>query len=356
MNYLNILFLAFIITGLSFGLVNTVRLYLKQHLADIPNERSSHTIPTPRGGGIGFILAFIVGLIFYNLTEQTQIPGILPITAWLSFLPLILVGIIDDVKGISAPIRYSIQIVVACFLVWSIGVYPWPLLQGLGTPGAILSFVLTAISITAFINFYNFMDGLDGLVAGCALVQILFLSTYLQDPVIGLLGASLIGFLYWNWSPAKIFMGDIGSTFLGAVISAVLLAITQEIELGSSQGLASLSITFPVLLDSSYTLIRRLNKKENIFQAHKSHIYQRLQQTGLSHSKVAGLYVILTIAMVTSISCLGTMGAILNFLLISLSILKAELFILSNSDSTKSGLLAYTRPSSASPENHALDR
>lgn len=334
--YLYFSILCILTSGLSYGSVNLVRLRLRDYLADIPNGRSSHTVPTPRGGGIGFILAFFVSLILYTFCFKYQTVGVLSNLAWISLLPLIVVGIIDDFRGVPSSIRYSVQIAVACSLVWQIGSYPWPLLNSFGIAGEVVGFLLTAVAITACINFYNFMDGLDGLVSICALLQLVFLSILLQQPLVGLLAASLAGFLYWNWSPAKIFMGDIGSTFLGAVVSAVLLAAAQIGEFSQLNSWSMLSIAFPIVADAAYTLIRRSIARENIFQAHRSHIYQRLHQSGVKHSTVALLYASSTILMISTFYYFEWIGGLVNSVFILLSIFTAERFITFNSQENHS--------------------
>ena len=196
-----------------------------QHLLDIPNDRSSHTQPTPRGGGLGFVIAFaLTSAIAYFF-----LPASLPlIPLWLILSPLIIIGILDDRQGVSSSIRYFVQLSVAGIAIVDLGAFPQPWLSGLGLFGQTLAIALTVIGMTAIINFYNFMDGLDGLVAGSTAIQLGFLAIYLNQPILWLLIAALLGFLVWNWSPAKIFMGDVGSTTLGATIAFVLLSSDQN--------------------------------------------------------------------------------------------------------------------------------
>ncbi len=267
-------------------------------LLDIPNDRSSHTQPTPRGGGLGFIIAFVL-----------LAPLVLPIAAllplYLTLTPLVIVGLVDDKQGVTSKVRYLVQFLTASIAIWFMGAFAQPWLTNLGLIGQAIAVILTLIAFTAIINFYNFMDGLDGLVAGCSFIQISFLALYLHQPQLWVLSAAILGFLYWNWSPAKIFMGDSGSTFLGAIIALSLISVQNP-----TIAWSALTITLPLVTDAIYTLARRLLKKENIFQAHRSHLYQRLQQTGISHATVASLYIGVNLLIGVLIYTTNYLGAI----------------------------------------------
>ncbi|MGF1460960.1 MAG: glycosyltransferase family 4 protein, partial [Leptolyngbyaceae cyanobacterium] len=259
-------------------------------LLDIPNDRSTHTRPTPRGGGLGFLIAFLLTAMV-SMVGHTAFPqqfGALspnPLSVAAALLPLAIVGFVDDRYNLSARIRYAVQLGSAAIALICFGLLPqswWPL-----TPIVVmLSTVATLIGFTALVNFYNFMDGLDGLVASVSALQLIFLALYLQQSLWWLLAAAILGFLWWNWSPAKIFMGDVGSTVLGASVAIALLEPTVE----PLHQLSALAITLPLTADAIYTLMRRSIRGENIFQAHRTHLYQRLQQSGWSHASVAIAY------------------------------------------------------------------
>jgi UDP-N-acetylmuramyl pentapeptide phosphotransferase/UDP-N-acetylglucosamine-1-phosphate transferase len=274
--------LAFFITGCSID-------YLSQKSLDIPNQRSSHQKPVPRGGGLGFILAFALSGFIANIWNYYRQETLIPISfadfgkIWLVLLPLVIVGFIDDRQNVPAAVRYLVQLTAASITVICFGVIPLTIPFYLG---AIVSIAVSLIAITATINFYNFIDGLDGLVAGVTAVQLAFISIYLQQPVFLLLAAALVGFLWWNWSPAKIFMGDVGSTVLGASVVMALIHGSQKPILAWS----AFTVLLSLIGDAIYTLMRRLLKKENIFQAHRTHLYQRLQQSGWSHDRVTITY------------------------------------------------------------------
>ena len=238
---------------------------LRSQLLDQPNARSSHTQPIPRGGGLAFVLVGSSSVAYLG--------------SWLPLLciPLALVGFLDDRHNLPASLRYGAQVATALVLlvvsplkVFAFGFLPW---------------LFLLIAATAVINFTNFMDGLDGLVAGC--IGVTFsVAAFTGMPALWPLVGALLGFLLWNWSPAKVFMGDVGSTFLGAVFAGVLL---QQPTFQSALGL--LLVATPLMADACFCVPRRLLARQRVFQAHRLHLFQRLHQAGWSHSLVASTYI-----------------------------------------------------------------
>ncbi|MDB9312973.1 glycosyltransferase family 4 protein [Spirulina sp. CS-785/01] len=305
--------------GLAIALTGWIQHRFKTQLLDLPNDRSSHSQPTPRGGGLGFLIAFtLTSTAHWGISQYTTPPNLTPHPGYTSLvlLPLAIVGFIDDRSNVPAPIRYLIQLSAAGIAIISFGLPPIP---ALATP---LTLLLTLIGFTALINFYNFMDGIDGLVASVTALQLTFLALYLQQPLWWLLIAALLGFLYWNWSPAKIFMGDVGSTVLGASIAIALLNSPQP-----SQLWTALPILLPLIGDAIYTLTRRLLRRENIFQAHRTHLYQRLQQAGWSHGQVTLTYLLLTGIIALLLPTLGLLGSGLSLGLTLSAIALGELYL-----------------------------
>ena len=314
MSFFNILFCLTIF--ISFTTVKFLISFFKKRLVDIPNARSSHITPTPRGGGIGFILAFFfvlaLGMSFNkNFTLNTLLP-------WLALIPLIISGFIDDWKDLPASIRYLVQLSVSSMCVYILG--PFPISQYIPT---IILVILTVVGMTALINFVNFMDGLDGLVAGISIIQLSYLAIWNESPILWFLVAALLGFLIWNWSPAKIFMGDSGSTFLGAAIAIALLSKQTS----SLDAWSTLTITLPITLDTIYTLICRLIRGENIFQAHRSHLFQRLHQSGWSHSKVSSIYIAASIILCVNLFQFEILGGLINLIGAGFSLIIVELYL-----------------------------
>lgn len=269
---------------------------------DLPNQRSSHTMPTPRGGGIAFVAAFLAVLAVAASIVSMPDRGALPDFHRLALvlLPLWLVGTADDGRGVPAGVRYAVQLGSAGLAVYWFGTFAAldPILGGIGNPWP--SAAVTAIAITALINFYNFMDGLDGIVGGCSAVQLAFFALYLHQPVWWLLVAALFAFLLWNWPPARVFMGDSGSTVLGGAVAVALLHTPS-----AKANCLAAAVTAPLLLDALFTLLRRLLNRENVFEAHKSHVYQRLNQSGWSHARVTSTYVALTLVIAVAVTALS---------------------------------------------------
>ena len=341
---MQLLILYIITILLSLLTVGWVKQRFSQNLLDIPNDRSSHSQPTPRGGGLGFIIAFAAISISTPILSS-YLPESFPenlfsiaspqsflLQLWAILTPLAIIGILDDKRNVPASIRYLVQLTAASIAILCFGPFPQPWLTSLGTAGTIIAIILTVIGITALINFYNFMDGLDGLVAGVTAVQLGFFALYLNQPIWCLLVAALLGFLWWNWSPAKIFMGDVGSTVLGAAVVIPMLNTDNP-----TQAWTALAITLPLTADAIYTLVRRLMRRENIFQAHRSHLYQRLQQSGWSHGQVASNYIGGTMLIGMSILVWGVVGAWIGLALVVVGTIGGEVYL--NRVSRKSGVV-----------------
>lgn len=309
--------------SLSFLLVASIKQYLSRFLLDIPNDRSSHTQPTPRGGGLGFVIAFALTSAAIALLDLHSVESRDLLAIWAALVPLVIVGIFDDRGDVPARIRYLVQLSAAGIAIVSFGAFPQPWLAPLGTIGMAIAIVLTVIGMTALINFYNFMDGLDGLVAGVSVVQLTYLAIELNQPILLLLVVALLGFLWWNWSPAKIFMGDVGSTVLGATVAIALLHQSND----PIRAWSSLAITLPLIADAIYTLVRRLMRQENIFKPHRTHLYQRLQQSGWTHAQVASAYILATVGIALNLHFFQAMGAILSTVEVMCAIALGERYL-----------------------------
>lgn len=252
-------------------IIKCLKNFLEKYFLDLPNYRSSHIKPTPTGGGISFIICGC----FFSALNGVWFP--------LICIPLTIVGLFDDFKGLNPILRYFTQTLTSLALIFSSSFFA-EVIQNLSLLSQIITVSLLLFIGTAIINFLNFMDGIDGLLASCmTLVFGLFAIIYLP-PLIPMVGA-IIGFLLFNWQPAKIFMGDSGSTFIGAVFFGFILQICITIN-----DLMMILIASPLLFDAFSCVIRRFYIGENIFKPHKLHLYQRLNQAGLSHKKVTYIY------------------------------------------------------------------
>mgnify|MGYP001816547951 CR=1 FL=1 len=261
-------------------------------LVDHPNQRSSHSIPTPRSGGIGFGFAFlsmasvamVTGVVDPDSGEQSLFGVLLVLT------PIWIVGMIDDARGVSRTVRYAVQLASAVLAVIWFGAFAGlEAIPGVGDLGWLVG-IGSVVVITALINFFNFMDGLDGLVGSTTTIQLITIAIILDQQLWLLLAAAVVGFLYWNWPPARVFMGDSGSTLIGGAVALALLLTDNS----RSMWLASL-VALPLVGDAVFTIARRLLAGENIFDAHRSHIYQRLNGAGWSHLRVTSTYSVVTL-------------------------------------------------------------
>ena len=254
-----------------------IKVLASRGVLDVPVARSSHTTPTPRGGGIAVIGTILVFGIFM---------GALPWELAVLLALLASLGWIDDVYTIPPLPRFSAQIVAvyaALYLFPRISDVP-----GVGLP-MILGTAIIGIGWLWFINLYNFMDGIDGITGAETLsiclgvIIVVTISGMAGDLVLpaGLIAMASLGFLVLNWHPAKIFLGDVGSIPLGFVIGWMLLTLAH-------QGALASAIILPMyyLADATITLLRRLCRREKIWQAHKEHFYQRAHQGGLRHDQI----------------------------------------------------------------------
>ncbi len=267
-----IVFLAAIFT---YFLLKIILPFLINNFADKPNHRSSHKYSVPSGGGIGFVIVGTTGMALLG-----NFSAILCV-------PLALIGFWDDKVSLNARFRYIAQLITAIFLIFfsPIGIQIYQTINSILLITLLVNYLFVS---TAIINFINFMDGLDGLVGSCMVIIISFYCITVDITFLPLVGA-LLGFLILNCPPAKVFMGDVGSTFLGAILVSCFLN-TKSIEIS----LALLFISMPLLLDSSVCVVRRFFDGQKIFEAHSLHLFQRLHKAGWSHLKVTSIYIIFT--------------------------------------------------------------
>lgn len=256
-------------------------------MLDQPNERSLHAAPTPRTGGIAICLSLFATWLSLALVIQLQF---FPLNILVGTVIIAVVAIFDDRHDLSAGLRLLVQFCAAVVML-----YDGFLLQGEAVPG--IPFTTNTILLTAttvlltlwLTNLYNFMDGMDGFAGGMAVIgfgalavlgggqgDLLFAGSALA------VCAATAGFLWFNFPPARIFMGDSGSTTLGFLVAAFAIW-------GSRRGIAPVWLTLvvfsPFVVDATVTLLRRALRGEPVWQAHRSHYYQRLVQIGWGHRR-----------------------------------------------------------------------
>lgn len=264
-------------------------------LIDIPNQRSSHSLPTPRGGGLAFVLVSpLVATATLVISNLPMPPGMIELLV--GGLIVASVGFADDRWTLSARSRFGAYLIAALILViggGSLHELQWP-----GWPSIMPGWIgvpLTLLWVVGLTNVYNFMDGIDGIAAaqgviaaGTAGVLALWRGSLSSALFPLVLAAAVLGFLFHNWPPARMFMGDVGSAFLGYVLAG--LAVLSSNGSGSMPFVIWPILLAPFLFDASLTLVRRIAKGERWYEAHREHLYQRLVRQGWSHLAVMSLY------------------------------------------------------------------
>ena len=248
----------------------------RRDILDHPNERSAHREPTPRGGGIAVIGSLLLAW-FVLAGAGLALPGVIGVLLGAGILAV--VSWVDDLRGLSPLLRLLAQIVVVAIGIWAKA-------PGLGWAG----FAAIGLLWIWCTNVFNFMDGIDGITgteaAAIGIGLLLFASVGTgADPGLTMLAAAMVGaalgFLVWNWSPARIFLGDVGSAPLGYLVGFLLLDLVMR-------GFWKVALILPLyfLADASITLARRLLRGERVWRAHREHFYQLAVRAGLSHAAV----------------------------------------------------------------------
>jgi Fuc2NAc and GlcNAc transferase len=274
-----------LVLGLSATGTFLVREYsARRGLLDRPNQRSSHTVPTPRLGGVAIAAATLAGWV--SLPVPAGALDALVLRAAIGGGIAALVGLVDDLMTLSPPVKFGGE-VVAVVVPLSLGFPAHP------TWMHVVLFAVAMVLLLAYVNFFNFMDGSDGLAGGVAVCAALGLAALLADTGAGAemwmamaVAAGAAGFLLYNRPPASIFMGDAGSLFLGYALGLIAVALAVS---GTSTVPPALVLT-PFVFDPIFTLARRAKNREVLWRAHRSHLYQRLLKTGATHGQVALLY------------------------------------------------------------------
>ncbi|MGH1371011.1 MAG: MraY family glycosyltransferase [Cellvibrionaceae bacterium] len=292
-----------LIIPLSYFITLGYRRYaLNKNVLDIPNQRSSHQTPTPRGGGVSIIISYCLIIIALNGLEI--LTNNQTLTLLIASLPIALIGLIDDHKPIPSSVRFGIHFGSAVTALW---VLDNPVTLPLGNLEVALDgfwIVLLAIILTWLTNLYNFMDGIDGIASteaifvllGVTAISLLSSPEYL--PLLFI--APIIGFLILNWAPAKIFMGDAGSGFIGAFIGMLAIVLASE---ESTNLWVWITLLGTFIADTSWTLIYRAIDGQKWHQPHRSHSYQILSRRLESHTAVNFANILVIALWLTPLAC-----------------------------------------------------
>ncbi len=310
-------------TLLSCWLSGRLRRYaLSRELLDRPNARSSHASPTPRGGGLAFVivvLAALPPLLLTGVVEPRLGWGLLGGGALVA-----LVGWLDDHGHLAARWRLLAHLGAALWgLSWIGGVAPG--LPGLVPPALIQ---LLALGYLAWmVNLFNFMDGIDAIASleaisvaavGAALLIATGGAGMLPAVLPLLLAAAVAGFLIWNWPPARLFMGDAGSGFMGFTLGLLTLQASQ---LSPRLGWSWLILAGVFLVDATWTLLRRLGRRQRVWQAHRSHAYQRAARRWGGHRPVSLAVLAINLLWLTPLAALVAAGRLATWPGLALAVL-----------------------------------
>tara|TARA_R110001583_G_scaffold161391_1_gene313375 strand:- start:99495 stop:100541 length:1047 start_codon:yes stop_codon:yes gene_type:complete len=274
-----------------------VLLYLRRKaILDMPNHRSSHAVPTPRGGGLAVtpLLVVMVGAVFLW-------SGDTDIARWGMLAAAVVLGglsWLDDRHDLSPAIRFACQFIAVIVGVFAID---GPVLQGLVPMW--LDRILVVLAWVWFLNLFNFMDGIDGITGveagsiGAGVFVLALLAPLPEFIDLGYIGlgvlAIMAGFLIWNWHPAKLFLGDVGSVPLGFVLGWLLFELAAR-----GAWMPALILPSYYLVDATFTLIKRGLRREKVWQAHREHFYQQATQRSMSHAQVSSLITLCNIALI----------------------------------------------------------
>ncbi|MPQ86605.1 glycosyltransferase family 4 protein [Pseudomonas sp. MAFF 730085] len=291
--------LAIVVVLLSLVLTGALRRYaLSRSIMDIPNARSSHSVATPRGGGVAIVLAFLLCLPVLGYANLVPLQVLIGLGCAAALIAII--GFMDDHGHIAARWRLLGHFCAAAWALFWLGGLPPLQLMGVSIDFGWIGHILAAFYLVWMLNLYNFMDGIDGIASveaicaclgACLVYWLVGLPQLIWLPF--LLAMAVTGFLFWNFPPARIFMGDAGSGFLGLVLGVISIQAAWT----SSQLFWSWLILLGVfVVDATYTLIRRLMRGDKVYEAHRSHAYQYASRRFGRHRPVTVAVVVINVA------------------------------------------------------------
>jgi UDP-GlcNAc:undecaprenyl-phosphate/decaprenyl-phosphate GlcNAc-1-phosphate transferase len=271
-----------------------VRLMIAVRVMDTPEARKAHDKPTPKGGGVGIVVTFLIGIaVLYHFAEFARLAdpyfrGVIEAS-----VAIAAVAFLDDLFDWPFTVKLGTQLLAALVAIGSglyVAGFPFPVYIG-SLPEPWLGLAVTLVWILFTTNAMNFIDGLNGLAGGVALIACLFIVVIAEEHggwfayAAGLLGCGLAGFLPFNFPKARIFMGDVGSQFCGFML-AVLAVVASRFDGVELSFLLMPMLLSGVLFDVGFTLVRRLIAGEAITQPHRGHLYQIAQRSGMDATAV----------------------------------------------------------------------
>lgn len=287
---------AFLIALVLTGVVRNIA--LSQQVIDVPNARSSHTVPTPRGGGLATVIATTIVLTVLAALGRLPLDLFAAVAGGGAIIAV--VGFIDDRRALSAKIRLLVHVAAAVWaLAWLGGLPPLRLGDSVFVFG-VGGYVLGVLGIVWTLNLFNFMDGIDG-IASCEAVFVALAGAAVQlyggsggeMPLIAIVFAlACAGFVVWNWPPARIFMGDVGSGYMGYLIAVLALIAARDNPVALLVWVILGGLFF---VDATVTLVRRVSRGASVSEAHRSHAYQRLARRWGSHRSVTSLALLINV-------------------------------------------------------------
>ena len=288
------------------------RYALSRSLMDIPNARSSHSVPTPRGGGVAIVLAYLAILPvvgYQGWLGWPMVIGLMGTGAWIA-----VIGFLDDHGHIAARWRLLAHFMGAIWLLAWLPELPRLAIAGTSVDLGLIGYVLAALMLVWLLNLYNFMDGIDGIASveaitvcagGALLYALIGIPMLAAAPL--LLAGAVGGFLVWNFPPARIFMGDAGSGFLGVVLGGLTL---QAAWVAPQLLWAWLILLGVFVLDATFTLLRRLMRGDKVYEAHRSHAYQYASRQYGAHLPVTMAVLAINILWLLPWACVVALGYI----------------------------------------------
>ncbi|MDX9687534.1 MraY family glycosyltransferase [Halopseudomonas formosensis] len=288
------------------------RYALSRSLMDIPNARSSHSVPTPRGGGVAIVLSYLAVLPLLGYQQWLGWPlvaGLMGAGAWVA-----VIGFLDDHGHIAARWRLLAHFMGAAWLIAWLPELPYLAIFGGVIDLGLIGYVLAAVMLVWLLNLYNFMDGIDGIasveaitvcVGGALLYALVGIPMMATAPL--LLAAAVAGFLTWNFPPARIFMGDAGSGFLGIVLGGMAL---QGAWVAPQLLWGWLILLGVFVLDATFTLLRRLMRGDRVYEAHRSHAYQYASREFGAHLPVTLAVLAINVLWLLPWACVVALGYI----------------------------------------------